>query len=84
MRVQRLGVLVVQRAKQLGVVVADGGLLALDASPAMRSPRNTYGDPDRFSPRSGGPPTDRSDRCVHVWFMFRPTLAHHVLLASGA
>ncbi|MEU5562755.1 hypothetical protein [Micromonospora musae] len=33
MRVQRLGVLVVQRAKQLGVVVADGGLLALEREP---------------------------------------------------
>lgn len=39
MGVQRLRVLVVQRAQQLGVVVADGGLLASGARPAVASAR---------------------------------------------
>jgi hypothetical protein len=33
MREERVGMLVVQRAQQLGVVVADGGLLAGDGEP---------------------------------------------------
>ncbi|MEW2376806.1 hypothetical protein AB0883_11975 [Micromonospora sp. NPDC047812] len=46
MRVQRLGVLVVQRAEQVGVVVADGGLLAVGASPAVAFARE-YAPPPR-------------------------------------
>ena len=81
-RVERVGVLVVQRAQQLGVVVADGGPLASGAgSPAdvpvraSRSPLRTCRDADRFS---RGPPElftsgSRSGR----------RRAHRVLAASG-
>jgi hypothetical protein len=45
--VKRVGVLVVQGPEQVGVVVADGGLLAVAA--AGRTPEDTRRRPDRFT-----------------------------------
>jgi hypothetical protein len=47
MRVQRVGVLVVQGAEQVGVVVADDGLLA--STPSGGACTRIRGGPDRFS-----------------------------------
>ena len=58
-----VGMLVVQRAQQLGVVVTDGGTsLPAAGRPAMRPPLDTCRDADRFSRRSHG----RCSRPVHV------------------
>ena len=81
--VQRVGVLVMQRAQQLGVVVADGALLASGARPAVRSTGIRAVTPNGSARGQTGCVTVPRAEGVHRRFTSWPTSAHQVLLASG-